>query len=133
MKEATTSKQWVFLPYNIIVTLRLWEVIMNWFQSLRFQRQVSQRSLAKKLQINPSVVPRLEGGWFARCPGKDLDARLQAFLGPKWTFEKLMDKIPDLAAPQQSAKSEKAEPSQSKAALLNKKQDPPAAGRMWLN
>jgi hypothetical protein len=37
----------------------------------------------------------MERGWFARPP-KNCEPKLKEFFGEEWTFEKLMEQVPDL-------------------------------------
>lgn len=68
---------------------------MNWLTFLRLQRGWTQRELADRLSINPSLLCKVERGWFTRSPG-DLETKLKAVFGDRWPFRALMERVPDL-------------------------------------
>ncbi len=68
---------------------------MNYLLFMRLQRQISQRDLAMKLGVQQSVLSKLENGWLTRAPG-NLERKLKRFFGPEWTFQRLMERVPDI-------------------------------------
>lgn len=68
---------------------------MNHLNYLRLQRGLSQRDLASLLKIHPATMNRIERGWVAKPP-EGLEGRLQAVFGKEWTFERLMERVPEL-------------------------------------
>jgi transcriptional regulator with XRE-family HTH domain len=71
---------------------------MNYMKFLRLSRCWSQSFLAKMLGIHEGTYSRIENGWLTRPP-KGLDERLEAVFGKQWTFERLMQPVPDLTEP----------------------------------
>ena len=70
---------------------------MNFFHFLRVKAGLSQRALAQKTGANHTIISRLEQGWFARCP-EGLESKFQEIFGKDWTFKRLMQSVPDIAA-----------------------------------
>lgn len=68
---------------------------MNWLQYLRIQRGLNQKQLAEHIGVNPDFLCRVERGWFSKPPSR-IDAKLRAFFGPEWTFDRLMEPVPDI-------------------------------------
>jgi len=66
---------------------------MTYLKLLRMNRGLTQRRLAKLLGLHPTVMSRIEQGWFAKPPA-GLDQTLRAFFGPAWTFAELMREVP---------------------------------------
>ena len=68
---------------------------MNHLQFSRLKSDESQGALAGKLGIHPTLLSRLERGWFTRPPA-GLEDRLKEAFGAEWTFSRLMEPVPDL-------------------------------------
>jgi ribosome-binding protein aMBF1 (putative translation factor) len=67
---------------------------MNYMALIRRQKGVSQCALAAQLGVSQSLISRCEHGWLTR-PHKGLEAKLQSFFGPDWTWERLMQPVPE--------------------------------------
>ncbi len=70
---------------------------MNFFHFLRVNKGLTQRAIAQKMHVHPAMISKLEQGWFARC-GRGLESKLQEIFGKEWTFKRLMQPVPDIAA-----------------------------------
>ncbi len=70
---------------------------MNHLMFLRLQKGLSQKALADLLKINPVTMCRIERGWYAKAP-KELEKRFQTIFGVKWSFDRLMESVPDITA-----------------------------------
>jgi DNA-binding XRE family transcriptional regulator len=70
---------------------------MNHLMFLRLKKDLSQKALAELLKINPVTMCRIERGWYAKPP-VELEHRLQIIFGKEWTFERLMEPVPDITA-----------------------------------
>lgn len=68
---------------------------MNNLKFLRLQRGWTQEQLAKRLNLHPVTVCRIERGWYARPP-VGLEDRLKSVFGDRWTFARLMERVRDL-------------------------------------
>ena len=68
---------------------------MNYLHFLRCQRGLTQKNLAELLKLNAVTVCRIERGWYAKPPS-GYEERLQAIFGREWTFQRLMEPVPDL-------------------------------------
>ncbi len=71
---------------------------MNYFTYQRIKRGWSQKDLAEKLNLNPVTVCRVENGWYAKAP-KGLNSALRKVFGKEWSFDLLMQPVPDLPIP----------------------------------
>jgi len=69
---------------------------MNHLHYLRLRRRLSQKALADLLKIHPTTLCRIEGGWLSRCPA-GVEERLKAVFGAQWSFDALMESVPNLA------------------------------------
>lgn len=67
---------------------------MTHLRLLRMKRGLTQKHMAKLLGIHPTVMNRVEQGWFAKCPA-GLEQTLKAFFGPEWGFAELMHEVHD--------------------------------------
>lgn len=70
---------------------------MNFFHFLRVNRGLTQRAIAQKMHVHPAMISKLEQGWFARC-SEDMELKLQETFGKEWTFKRLMQPVPNVAA-----------------------------------
>jgi transcriptional regulator with XRE-family HTH domain len=66
---------------------------VNYLQFHRLTQGITQADLAERLGIPRTILSRLENGWYARPP-EGLNERLHEVFGSKWTFDRLMKRVP---------------------------------------
>lgn len=68
---------------------------MNYLVFFRMQRGLTQKQLAKLLNVDSTVLCRIERGWLARVPNS-VDEAFKRIFGKEWSFERLMKPVPDI-------------------------------------